>query len=366
MLLFSHEITPNRSALTQAEYHDLIKKNILFGLIPLKFKEDDFLDLQQKAQSFFDYSRSGNNLITNEMSRLCSERSYLLDKIQQMSQSYVSHCENVKSYFEEQITTSNLREGNLQRQIDELKTTLKLSESQLQIVEELNLKQLEEFQKYKSDMQMKITEYEKDIELRLHGDAEKFEKELEMERSKSTRLIAEYSVLQREVGKKDVVIKTLQRDTMKIQTSLELKMKEVESLKSQQLNSIALDKETILRQQEKISSQVQVIQELENKVNEANQRMKELEEEIRITSTSKVESSSTKDHDRKEEDEVDALIANLVRLQSALPTTVQPMSFGTAPIPNKIDMTFDDIHQQLNILLQTASSTKNDMQIGKS
>ena len=155
-----------------------------------------------------------------EKKRLVKERAYLMNQLHEMGRTLERRAETIKAYFHSDAKRSRLREKRLQAQIAELKSSSTVA---TQLLDEMKVSHNEVKQRLEdrckdleSDMNakdLKLSAVENSIE-------SNYELKLMEERGHYKKLEGEYSLLQREMSKKEVLLKGHQRDTARMQSSL--------------------------------------------------------------------------------------------------------------------------------------------------
>ena len=177
-----------------------------WGLIPLDIERENGTEMR--------------TLENPEVARLTRERAYLLQHIQTMERSLERRAEVIKSYFDADLRRSKLREMRLteaasvrqaqyeklvQRISDDNATNLDIR-SQLENQVKVLSKQLEDvLDRSQEGANTRVTEVEE---------------ALRATEAKLVRMETEQNLLKKESSKKDVINKGLQRDLVRIQSSL--------------------------------------------------------------------------------------------------------------------------------------------------
>lgn len=177
-----------------------------WGLVPL--------DVNVESQ--VGISRSRNP----EVLRLTQERSYLLGRIQDMERSLERRAEVIKSHFEGELRRSKLREMRLRETSDDLtvkceKLTQRLSDS-----DATNLAIRANLEEHIEALSAKLEEVTSENKVVADDRVAEMEKTLQVTEARLVRLETEQNLLQKESSKKDVANRGLQRDLVRLQSSL--------------------------------------------------------------------------------------------------------------------------------------------------
>lgn len=152
-----------------------------------------------------------------ELRRLQTERRYLLGRLQAMGRSLERRAEAVKAHFAAALRRGGLREGRLQGQVSELRAGLEAAERRVHEASETHAGLHRAASERVAALEEQLAEARGVLAARRDDETRALEGSLQEERARYSRLETEHSLLQREMGKRDVRAKGLQRDAMLLQ-----------------------------------------------------------------------------------------------------------------------------------------------------
>ena len=155
-----------------------------------------------------------------EVRRLQAERRFLLSRVQAMGRTLERRAEAVKAYFAAALRRARLREGRLQGQASELRTTLEAVERRLREASEAHAGMHRAAQERVAALEEQLADARMQLAARRGEETRALEVSLLEDRARFSRLETEHSLLQRELGKRDVRAKGLSRDVMQLQAQL--------------------------------------------------------------------------------------------------------------------------------------------------
>jgi hypothetical protein len=185
----------------------------------------------------------------DEIRQLKSERSFLLNKLQTMSRTLERRAEVIKSYFENSLRKSNLRQNRMKSQINDFNQLKQVNESR--IVELENNHNL-----YNEKMSLKVKNLEEELKhmqsnntVKHSNETSKYESNIADEKARYLRLEMEHSLIQRESGKKEVRCKGLQRDVIRLQAAIATAVEETTRLNNDRENeNITIENQKVFNQ----------------------------------------------------------------------------------------------------------------------
>ena len=234
----SKSCTSTRSALTNNELRRLQELDLVesfdLGVVPLavNIRVDDTVNgkflldpvehtccTKKKKGRVITNDDVGDKDVSHEISRLRMERQYLMEKLQSATRSITRRAEGIKSFFESELTKLRVREQSTSIELNDLQLLHQQAQERIQ---QMAIAQQEQHDRYERQLQL-VNEENRELrgkisELRT-SQCDHYEKLLEEEKKRNDRLQQEYQHLQREMGKKEVKVKGLQRDLLHLQAS---------------------------------------------------------------------------------------------------------------------------------------------------
>lgn len=185
-----------------------------WGVVPLDMGSGE------EAAAHLEAIRSGKITRDSEVHRLTTERAFLLARIQSMARTLERRAEAAKSYFDGDLRRTKLREARHADAIKDLKSdsqglTTRLQESEATHQEMKHLLEAEV-----STLQEQVDALR--VQHRTAASEELKQSELAVRTAdvKINRLETEQNLLQKELSKRDIANKGLQRDLVRLQSSL--------------------------------------------------------------------------------------------------------------------------------------------------
>lgn len=217
LLLLLPTIQEKLVALRPSELEDLRLAGLWgdaeWGMIPLALPKDFPLAPHVEGSS------SSTQQIA-EIRRLQTERKYLFERVQEMSRTLERRAEAIKGHFEQELRRGRLKESRLQSQVSELKTGLDLAEKRLHNAAESHTSIHKTATERIAALEQELSECRELVNSRRNTESRAMEATLVEEKAKFARLETEHHLLQRELGKKDIKSKGLQRDVMRLQAQV--------------------------------------------------------------------------------------------------------------------------------------------------
>jgi len=137
-----------------------------------------------------------------------------------MSRTLERRAEAIKAHFDNNSKMAKLRDARLQAQVCELRAGLEASTHNQSEAEERHLVLRQQCELKCAALEEEVAELSRMLAAQKSTQEHKLDALLAEEKGKFTRLEMEYVLLQREIGKKDVKVKTYQRDVLRLQASL--------------------------------------------------------------------------------------------------------------------------------------------------
>lgn len=209
---------------------------------------------------------------SSETSRLRAERSYLLNRIQQMNRTLERRAESVKSYFINDLRKCELRENRLMVQNKELKDALALLESRVLELETRNTTDRQALEGQLKEVERECDHLRNVVRSKSDENTTKYGQILADEKSQYTRLETEYNLLSRENSKKEVRIKGLQRDLIRLQSALTAALDDKKKDDAKNAADLDLLNQQIVVLQEQNNNFLSSITELEKKIEKMKQQ----------------------------------------------------------------------------------------------
>ncbi len=209
---------------------------------------------------------------SSETSRLRAERSYLLNRIQQMNRTLERRAEGVKSFFINDLRKCELRENRLMVQNKELKDALVLLESRVLELETRNTTDRQALEGQLKEFERECDHLRNVVKSKSDENTTKYGQILADEKSQYTRLETEYNLLSRENSKKEVRIKGLQRDLIRLQSALTAALDDKNKDDTKNATDLDLLNQQIVVLQEQNNNFLSTITELEKKLELMKQR----------------------------------------------------------------------------------------------
>jgi len=157
---------------------------------------------------------------SREVAVLHAERAYLLVRLQSMGRTLERRAEGIKAYFEGELSKMRLREGRAQQQTRELRDAYSVLEARLAEAEMAWRAEKERLEGRSAVLETECSQLRVSLDSRLGGELARHEAAAAEERSRYSRLETEHLLLQREHSKRDVRLKGLQRDVVRLQAAV--------------------------------------------------------------------------------------------------------------------------------------------------
>ena len=157
---------------------------------------------------------------SKEVSTLLAERSYLLARLQAMGRALERRAEGIKAFFEADLAKAQLREGRSQQQCKELRDACSSLEARAAEAEAAWRAERERREARAAALEMECSQLRSSLDSRLGGELARHEAAAAEERARYSRLETEHTLLQREHSKRDVRLKALQRDVVRLQAAM--------------------------------------------------------------------------------------------------------------------------------------------------
>ena len=212
LLLLLPRTDDKLAALDAAELEELRNASLWgdadWGLVPLALPKDFSASLEGSAAA---------KPLSSEVQRLLAERKFLLERVQEMGRTLERRTEAVKGHFEHELRRARLKESHLQSQVTELRSALESAETRLSDAAEAHAAIHKASTERLSVVDKELTEARQVIAARKDQETQSLEATILEEKAKFSRLETEHNLLQREMGKKEIKCKGLQRDVMRLQ-----------------------------------------------------------------------------------------------------------------------------------------------------
>ena len=205
--------TVENTPLSYEDYQELERIGVWgdfqWGTIPLDLSRQSCLSHSSKC-----------TVVEQETKRLCKERAGLLKNIQKLNQTMEKRAEMCKTYFIREKTSLIMQIARLQEQNSNLRDQLNSSEMRLT---ESNATQTS----HKERLEDRIRSLEAELALLREKEVERMtllrsqeESTVVVDKSKYQRLEQEYELMQREMNRKDILNKGLQRDVQRLNATI--------------------------------------------------------------------------------------------------------------------------------------------------
>jgi DNA repair exonuclease SbcCD ATPase subunit len=272
--------------LTDAEHSELGRSgawgDVHWGLIPLQTTNT---------------SPDRSDTLDEESVRLARERAALLRMIHDLNTTMERRAQICKAHFMRETRTTNLQVMRLQGQVAELTASLESNDQRYVAVTQLHVSQRELLEGRLRALEAELSEFRSKANLKDSPLSDLPDNTIILEKSKYQRMEKEYSLMQREMGRIDVLNKGLERDVRRITVSLNSLMSEKERLEGEvsacerQLEAITKTHDNTMAEVLLKSSALQ--SDLENKLKESETRLEKALENISRSNADTTKSDSS-------------------------------------------------------------------------
>jgi hypothetical protein len=206
-----------------------------------------------------------NTAITRdtEIVRLTAERSYLLERIQNMTRTLERRVETAKVYFEGDLRRAKMKESRLVETVKELRSSEDILSARLEETESSYLESKALLGTNIAQLTSELNNMRDKYVLKSSDELKQAHLSIQAAEAKISRLETEQSILQKELSKRDIVNKGLQRDVLRVQASLSALVLEKSRIEEEfkrtddQLTSVLKEKNALESQIEQYSASQQ-------------------------------------------------------------------------------------------------------------
>lgn len=222
-----------RSPLSDKEWRDLQKEGIWhrydLGLLPLQLPSDhNHLDGAVVSDKHISFSSSTKETPNSQWN---FERAALMRRLQDHLTHETRLIENVKAYFERELRQQHLQQQRMINQQSSLQEQVKDLQTRWQQATASLSQQQQVYETKMLNLQSENEQLTKQLDRFQDHETRRYESLLQEQQAKYSRLEKEHQVLQREQSKKDVKIKALERDVLRLQSAQTVSLQEMQTMR---------------------------------------------------------------------------------------------------------------------------------------